>query len=98
MKNTLAIAATIAVLNLANIAYAEDKLPKKPVSEIAEHMSWHEFRHELNSFPQVTASMTHAGMLTLAGHADNNTEKQKIEGYARMVLGVAEINNLISTD
>jgi osmotically-inducible protein OsmY len=98
MKNVLAIAATIAMLNLPGISYAEDKLPTKPVTEMAEHMSWHEFRHELGSFPQVTASMTHAGMLTLAGHADNNTEKQKIEGYARMVLGVAEINNLISTD
>jgi osmotically-inducible protein OsmY len=98
MKNTLAIVATIAVLNLANIAYAEDKLPKKPVSEIAEHMSWHEFRHELNSFPQVTASMTHEGMLTLAGHTDSTIEKRYVEGYARKVFGVAEIRNLISTD
>ena len=72
--------------------------PIKPQVEQDTHLSWHQFQHELNSYAQVQAQMTHEGIVYLRGHLEDSTEKQRVERLARRVRGAIEVRNLIFTD
>ena len=99
MKKVIS-ASIVTLLVLASPAYATHDLAKKPADQkpADSHISWHEFRHDLGSYPSVTASIDHHGVITLAGHADSSPQKQKINSLAIKVRGATEVNNLIGTD
>jgi len=79
-------------------ALADNLLPSEPVEVKDTHISWHDFRHELGSYPQVQASMSSDGVITLSGHASDGIEKRRIAMLARKVQGVTEINDVVITD
>ena len=81
-------------------AYASHDIVKPPAEQepTDSHISWHEFRHDLGSFPGVVASIDHHGVVTLAGHTDSSNEKRKIDDLAIKVRGATEVINLIRTD
>lgn len=97
---TLVGAVLITFVLASGMAQAEHELgqPKKQEVEQDHHLSWHEFRHELGSFPQIQAHMTHEGIVFLNGHADSASEKQQVEKMARQVRGAVEVRNQILTD
>lgn len=97
---TLVAASIITLLFSALPAYAEHDLVQKPAQQESadSHISWHEFRHDLGSYAGVTASMDHHGVITLAGHADSNPEKRKVNNLAKKVRGATNVINLIGTD
>ncbi|ASJ73706.1 hypothetical protein [Granulosicoccus antarcticus] len=96
----LTSASVVALLVLASPTYASHDLAKPPAEQapVDNHISWHEFRHELGSYPGVTATIDHHGVITLAGHTDSSPEKQRISNLATQVRGTIEVNNLIGTD
>lgn len=97
---TLVGAVLITSVLASGMAVAEHELgqPKKAEVEQDQHLSWHEFRHELGSYPQIQANMTHEGIVFLNGHADSASEKQQVEKLARRVRGAVEVRSLILTD
>lgn len=94
------IAAVLSSLIGISSAYASHDMVMPPVeqSPADSHISWHEFRHDLGSFPGVVASIDHHGVITLAGHTDSSDEKRKIDGLAAKVRGATEVINLIGAD
>ena len=90
----------ITLLILSVPAYATDELKQPLVSEdpVDTHISWHEFRHDFGSYPSVTASMDHQGVIILTGHTDNAVEKSQLQNLALKVRGATKVTNLIGTD
>lgn len=95
---TTFLAAALIVGAPAASALADNLLPSEPIEARDTHISWHEFRHELGSYPQVQASMSREGVIMLWGHADDGIEKQRVDALARKVEGATEINNGVLTD
>ena len=95
------LAAIVSMPLIGGAAYASHELENQPqVSESSSdgHMSWHEFRHELGVFPSVTASMNHHGVITLAGHVDDSTDKLLLERLAMKIRGATDIRSTIDSD
>ena len=96
----IALAAVVSTQLIGGVVYASHELENQAaVAESTDgHMSWHEFRHELGVFVGVTASMDHHGVVTLAGHADDNSQKNLIERLASKIRGASDIRSTISAD
>ena len=92
------LVAALAVGAFAAPALADNLLPSEPVEAKDSHISWHDFRHELGNYPQVQASMSSDGVITLSGHASDGIEKRRIEALARKVEGATEITNGLIAD
>lgn len=97
---TLVSAVLITSVLASGMAMSEHELgqPKEAEVEQDNHLSWHQFRHELNSYTQIQAHMTHEGIVFLRGHADAATDKQRVERLARRIRGAVEVRNQILTD
>lgn len=97
VRTTFLIAA-LAVGAPAAPAFADNLLPSEPIEARDTHISWHDFRHELGNYPQVRASMSSGGVITLSGHASDGIERRRIEALARKVQGATAINNGLIAD
>ena len=84
----------------SGMAMAEHDLVKPKEAEVEQdnHLSWHMFRHELLSYTQIQAHMTHEGIVYLQGHVEDAVEKQQVENLARRIRGAVAVRNQISTD
>lgn len=77
---------------------ADDQLPVITQERTDGHISWHEFMHELASYPQINAMMSDNGMITLTGHADGGMDRIRIADLASTVRGATEIRNNLTSD
>lgn len=80
--------------------YASHELEKQPaIVEVTDgHISWHEFRHELGAFSQVNATIDHHGVVTLAGHIDDSSDRNMVEMLASKIRGATDIRSTITSD
>lgn len=99
MKIFTGVVFIISVLT-SGMTMAEHELDKsiEPQIEQDNHLSWHQFRHELNNYTQIQAQMTHEGIVYLYGHVEDSTEKQRVERLAMRIRGAIEVRNQIYTD
>lgn len=97
---TLVGAIIITSVLASGMAIAEHELGQPKKVEVVQdtHLSWHEFRHELVSYTQVQANMTHEGTVFLTGHTDSALEKDQVGKLARRIRGAIKVSNQISTD
>lgn len=91
--------ATLALLTGASLTGADDALPAQPsIVDGDRHISWHEFRHELNAYPQATSTMDRDGVVWIRGHVESGIERVRLERLARKVRGATDIRNHLQTD
>ena len=99
MKNIIGVFFITSILT-SGVSMAENELEKpiEPLVEQDTHLTWHQFRHELNNYTQIQAQMTHEGIVYLYGHVEDSTEKLRVERLAKRVRGAIMVRNQISTD
>ena len=97
----VSLAAAVSMPFIVGTVHASHELenqPQAPETSNDGHLSWHEFRHELGAYPTVTASMNHRGVITLAGHVDDSTDKLILERLAMKIRGATDIRSTIDSD
>ena len=97
----VSLAAAVSMPFIVGTVHASHELenqPQAPETSNDGHLSWHEFRHELGAYPTVTASMNHHGVITLAGHVDDSTDKLILERLAMKIRGATDIRSTIDSD
>ena len=87
---------------MLNSVYAKDALTIEPEPiqqpvQSDQHIAWHEFRHELISYPRVNAHITHDGIVILQGVVDNPHESVELEELASRVTGATQVVNRTKT-
>lgn len=99
MKIFIAAAVLTSLVTFGN-ASASHELVQPPVDRepANTHISWHEFKHDLGSYPSVNAFMDKNGIITLSGHTDSAYEKAQLDRLAKRVLGASDVINRILTD
>lgn len=99
MKVFIAAIVLASLVTFGN-AFASHELVQPPVDQepVNTHISWHEFKHDLGSYPSVIASMDENGIITLSGHTDSAYEKAQLDRLAKRVLGASDVKNRILTD
>lgn len=97
---TLILATALTGLIATSSAFATHELKQTPDNQepVDTHLSWHEFRHELLSFPSVIATIDEKGVITLSGHTDSAIEKSQLNKLAARVRGTSDVKNRILTD
>lgn len=86
---------------MATSVYASHELENQSIApEVASdgHISWHEFRHELNGYPSINAIIDNQGQVTLSGHLETAYESNIISNLASKIRGASKIINLIDVD
>ena len=99
MKALITATVLTSLMTFGN-ASASHELVQPPTDQepANTHISWHEFKHDLGSYPSVIASMDNNGIITLSGHTDSAYEKAQLDRLAKRVLGASDIKNRILTD
>ena len=99
MKVIIAATVLASLVTFGN-AFASHELVQPSVDQepVDTHISWHEFKHELGSYPSVNASMDDNGVITLIGHTDSSYEKAQLNKLAMRVSGASDVINRILTD
>ena len=99
MRVFIAATALTFLLTLGN-AFASHELVQPPADQDPDnpHISWHEFKHDLGSYPSVNAYMDDNGVITIIGHTDSAYEKSQLDKLAKRVSGASEVLNRILTD
>ncbi|MGQ7848044.1 BON domain-containing protein [Granulosicoccus sp. 3-233] len=99
MKLFIAVTLLALFVTFGN-TYASHEIVQTPIQKdpVDTHISWHEFRHDLGSYPSVNATMDSSGIITLSGHTDSVYEKAQLGRLAMRVLGASDIRNMIFTD
>lgn len=104
MKTTnlkmIAVVAVITTQLIAGTAYASHQLttPKDTHAAKADgHISWHEFRQDVSSYPMVNASIDHFGVISLTGEVESAVDKAALERLASKVRGATDIQGTLST-
>lgn len=97
-KTLLILPIAVSLLSVPLLAGADDALPAASVARSDGHISWHEFLHELGSYPQARSTMSEDGVVSIYGHVDGGIERTRIEKLARKIRGATDVRSQLDSD